>query len=225
MLVSLYGPKRDEPEFYNTLKEKIMELDNPNVIMAGDWNMVLDTFKDYQNYKHVNNPKAREVVESMITDLKLCDIWRDLNPDCQRYTWRRTAPFQQARLDFFLVTDSIVSLAEDSDINCGYRTDHSMLLLKFKFSEKTAHKTFWKLNTSLLKDKQYLDEINKLIDNIIVEYAVFPYARDSIINIPKDEIQFLVSDDTRLDFLLMKIRSKTIAYATMKKKRVNKKRN
>ena len=89
-MVSLYGPNRDEPEFYNTLKEKIMELDNPNVIMAGDRNMVLDTFKDYQNYKHVNNPKAREVAESMITDLNLCDIWRDLNSDCQRYTWRRT---------------------------------------------------------------------------------------------------------------------------------------
>ena len=49
--------------------------------------------------------------------------------------------------------------------------------------------------------------------------AVFPYARDSIINIPKDEIQFLVFNDTLLDFLLMKIRSKLIAYATMKKKR------
>ena len=145
---------------------------------------MLGTFKDYQNYKHVNNPKAREVVESVITDLNLCDIWRDLNPDCQRYTWRRTAPFQQAKLDFFLVTDPIVSLAEDSDINCGYRTDHSMVLLKLKFNEKTQHKTFWKFNSSLLKDKQYLDEINELIDNIIVEYAVFPYARDSIINMP-----------------------------------------
>ena len=98
-----------------------------------------------------------------------------------------------------------------------------MVLLKLKFSEKTPHKTFWKLNTSLLKDEQYLDEINELIDNIIVEYAVFPYARDSINNIPKDEIQLLVSDDTLLDILLMEIRSKTIAYATMKKKRENKK--
>ena len=62
-----------------------------------------------------------------------------------------------------------------------------------------------------------------MIDNIIAEYVVFQYARDSINNIPKDEIQFLVSDDTLLDFLLTKIRSKTIAYATMKKKRVNKK--
>ena len=100
-----------------------------------------------------------------------------------------------------------------------------MVLLKLKFSEKSPHKTFWKFNTSLLKDEQYLDEINELIDSIMVEYAVFPYARDAIINTPKDEIQLLVSDDTLSDFLLMKIRSETTAYATMKKKRVNKKRN
>ena len=33
--------------------------DNPNIILAGDWNMVLDTFKDYQIYKHVNNPHSK----------------------------------------------------------------------------------------------------------------------------------------------------------------------
>ena len=33
----------------------------------------------------------------------------------------------------------------------------------------------------------------------------------------------MVSDDTRLDFLLKKIRSKTFAYATMNKKRANQK--
>ena len=155
----------------------------------------------------------------MITDLNLCDIWRDLNPDCQRYTWRRTAPFQQARLDFFLVTDSNFSLAEDSDINCGYRTGHWVILLKLKFNKKTTHNTFWKFNTALLQDKQYLDKINESIGSIIVEYAIFPYARDSTNNIPKNEIQFLVFNDTLLDFLLMKIRSKMIAYATIKKKR------
>ena len=86
-----------------------------------------------------------------------------------------------------------------------------------KFSEKTTHNKFRKFNTALLQDKQYLDKINELIDSIIVEYAVFPYARDSTNNIPKNEIKCLVSDDTLLDFLLMKIRSEMIAYATMKK--------
>lgn len=99
--------------------------------MIGDWNIVLDPSRDCYNYKHVNNTKAKKTpVDRLITDLDMCDTWRDMNPDCQRYTWRRTTPFQQARLDFFLITDSVVSLIEDSDINCGYRTDHSIILLK-----------------------------------------------------------------------------------------------
>ena len=67
-----------------------------------------------------------------------------------------------------------------------------MILLKLKFSDFFFIYFFWgggEFNTSLLKDKQYLDEINELIDNIIVEYAVFPYAKDSIINTSKDEIK------------------------------------
>ena len=88
-----------------------------------------------------------------------------------------------------------------------------------KFTEKTTHNRFWKFNTALLQDKQYLYKMNEWIDSIIVEYAGFPYARDSTNNIPKNEINFLVSDDTLLDFLLTKIRSKMIAYETMKKKR------
>ena len=71
--------------------------------MAGDWNNVLDTFKEYQNYKHVNNPKAREVVESVITDLNLCDIWRDLNPDCHVTHGREQLHFNRLDLTFFLL--------------------------------------------------------------------------------------------------------------------------
>ena len=62
-----------------------------------------------------------------------------------------------------------------------------------------------------------------MIDSIIVEYAVFRYPSDLINNIPKNEIKFLVSSNTLLDFLLMKIQFKTVAYATVKKKQIKKK--
>lgn len=139
LLVNVYGP-RDEPEFYNRLNEKSMELDIYNIIMTGDWNIVLDPSRDYINCKHVNNPKVKEAVESMIIDLDMCDIWRDMNPDCQRHTLRRTTPFHQATLDFFLATHSVVSLVEDSYSNCPYRTDHSIIILKSKLSDKSKRK-------------------------------------------------------------------------------------
>ena len=90
-----------------------MELDISNIIMAGDRNIALDPSRYYTKYKHVNNTKAKEAFDSLITDIDMCDIWRDTNPDYHRYTWRRSTPFQQTRLDFFLITDSVVSLVED----------------------------------------------------------------------------------------------------------------
>ena len=211
----------DDPEFYSNLTQNIKKFNIENLIIAGDFNLVLEPARDYCNYKTINNPKGREMVDTMMDDLDLTDIWRDLNPDCHRFTWRRSNPFQQARLDFFLISDHVVSSVEDADIECGYRTDHSMILLKLKFNEKIQRNTFWKFNSSLLKDKAFLEEINKEIIKVKQEYALSPYARESIENIPISELQLSISDDLFLDFLLMKIRSKTISYAVMKKKKAH----
>jgi hypothetical protein len=97
-----------------------------------------------------------------------------------------------------------------------------MITLHFKFNkENIKRKTFWKFCNAHLKDPKYVQEINQLICNVIKEYALSPYNRDNLDNIPRAEIQFSIQDDTFLDFLLLKIREKTIAYATMKKKKLN----
>ena len=78
--------------------------------------------------------------------------------------------------------------------------------------------TFWKFNCSLLKDKKYIDEINDEINNVIEQYAA-PQIKASISGIAKSDLELTVSDKVFLDFLLMKIRARTISYATMKKKK------
>ena len=225
LFVNVYGPNRDDPEFYKDLNEKIKEFRVDRVIIGGDFNLVLDPSRDYCNYKNINNPKAREEVENMINDIELNDIWRDLNEDCRRYTWRRSTPFQQARLDFFLISDHVVTYVDDVDIAYGYRSDHSMILLKLKFGERSRCQSFWKFNTSLLRDKSYLDEINEEIRKVKDEYVVTPYARENLENIPLNELQLTIPDDLFLDVLLMKLRSKTISYASMKKRKTNEEEN
>ena len=55
--------------------------------------------------------------------------------------------------------------------------------------------------------------------NVTGEYAVMLYDRKEMHNIPISDVQFTISDQLFLDVLLMKRRSKTIAYATMKKRK------
>ena len=107
LLVNVYGPNRDDPQFYLELNERLKQLNIPNIIAAGDWNLVLDPTLDYFNYKRIHNNRARERVNEVIEDNSLVDIWRELNPQLQRFTWRRNNPLQQSRLDFFLVSENM----------------------------------------------------------------------------------------------------------------------
>ena len=68
VLLFIYGPNRDDPNFYTNLNENIAKLKIPNLILAGDWNLVLEPTIDYCNYKRTNNVKAQEKVEEIIAD-------------------------------------------------------------------------------------------------------------------------------------------------------------
>ena len=223
LLVNVYGPNRDTPAFYEELTEMVKEYQNHNIIIVGDWNLVLDPQLDSYNYKHINNPKAKESVENML-ELGLTDIWREANPDCKRYTWRKTKPLKQSRLDYFLLSDYLVSSFEDTDILPGYRSDHSMVTLKLRFGKEMKRNTFWKFNCSLLKEKKYTDKINDEINNVIEQYAAPHYDKASISGIAKSDLELTVSDKVFLGFLLMKIRLRTISYVTMKKMKEKKRK-
>ena len=49
LIVSLYGPNRDNPDFYVELEERISEVGFENLIIEGDWNLVLDFTLEYYN--------------------------------------------------------------------------------------------------------------------------------------------------------------------------------
>ena len=83
--------------------QKISEFENDQVILCGDWNFVLDPDLDYNNYLHVNNPRARKIILDFIEKENFVDAWRVINENCRKYTWGRLNPtIKQARLDYFL---------------------------------------------------------------------------------------------------------------------------
>ena len=131
-------------------------------------------------------------------------------PHCSRADWI-----------FFLLSDYLYWYFEETDILPSYRSDHSMIMLHLKFGQEIKPNNFWKFNSSLLKDQHFVKEINTEIMNIVEEYAIDDYDRTLLSDMSKADIKFKVPDKVFLDFLLMKIRSKTIAYmyATHKKKK------
>ena len=79
LLVNIYVPNRDDPYFYINRNENITKRKIRNLILAGDWNLVLDLTIDYQNYKRTNNVRAQKKEEEIVADHCLTDIRREHN--------------------------------------------------------------------------------------------------------------------------------------------------
>ena len=75
----------------------------------------------------------------------------------------------------------------------------------------------WKFNNSLLKDTEYLETINKKIEEVKLQYSLPIYNYENLQNIPNSEIQFTINDQFFLDILLMEIRGQTISFSSYKK--------
>ena len=217
-LVNLYGPNEDSPQFYENIIKKKSEFENENVIICGDLNLILDENKDCSNYLRINNPKAGKIVLHLLEQENYLDPWRVMNEGERKYTWRRLNPTnKQARLDFYLVSNSIFSFVTDSDIVPGYRTDHSGIILKKKLQENERGKGYWKFNNTLLKDKKYIEEIKNIIKEVKSTYVINEGNVD-VETLSDCDIKFHINDQLFIETLLMSIRGNTIKCSSIKKK-------
>ena len=102
--------------------------------------------------------------------MDLVDAWRILNPDISRFTWHQKHPEIYCRLDFFLLSQSILGNVTCADITPGFQTDHSMISLNISSHTNKRGPGFWKLNTSLLNEEIYVNLIKETIHETQVEY-------------------------------------------------------
>ena len=144
--------------------------ENP-IIIAGDFNRVLHPDMDCKDYININNPRTREQVLNLMIECILIDSWRKLNLEARQYTWSRKNSTKLARLDFFLIFESIFMDVISAKILPGYKTEHSQIALQFDFGKFEKGKSYWKFNNSLLKDQKYVSEIKHLIKFTKLNYV------------------------------------------------------
>lgn len=169
VLVNIYAPNdiNQQVVFFKKLQELLQDYSEETIIIGGDFNCTLSE-KD----KKGGNPGNRK--HAVVNEInKLCnlydlnDIWRSLNPDAEKFTWRNKSFKIQCRLDFFLISKKLNDLTDNCKIVYAPETDHSATLLHLK-SDELKHKKgpgFWKFNQSLLKDETYVSGLRAEFPN------------------------------------------------------------
>ena len=220
-LITLYGPNNDSPSFFEEINELVHNVSADYTILCGDFNVALDNKIDTFNYKHDNNPRARQVILDLMRQNDLSDIYRDLHPDTKRYTWRRRNPIKQARLDLFLASSNIHDITNTCEIKASYRSDHSMIELDLTISKFSQGKGLWKFNNSLLECPEYVYLINRIIEEEKLKYAIPVYELKYLKN-TFTSFAMVIDQDLFLEMLLLRIRGETIKFATAQKKNFSK---
>ena len=174
-LLTLYGPNNDVPCFFTKIKVILLKEKADYNILCGDFNVALDPLIDTHNYKRVNNPRTRTSLLGIKADLDLIDIYREFYPNTKRYTWRKHNPLKQARLDYFLVSNTLSDIVPRCSIKPGYRSDHSIIMMEFELNKFKMGKGIWKMNNSLLKNSEYLKTINNAIPEEIIKNTIPVY--------------------------------------------------
>ena len=99
--------------------DKLCSFECDFVVFGGNFNLVCDVSKDKKGGVATTHLKSKDEVEAIREDFELADIWRVLNPEATRFTWRRENPEIQCRLDFFLISFSLCPEITEADIVPG----------------------------------------------------------------------------------------------------------
>ena len=216
-LCALYGPNEDSPKFFENISNSITNINNVSIIMAGDWNVVLDYEKDTLNCKHKNNPKSQKCIYDIQSRFNLVDVWRKKHENLNRYTW--TGPNNKhARSDYFLTSSDLVNYIDKTDIGIRYKSDHNPVSITLKFVEQESGRGNWKFNDSLLGDIEYVSLIKLCVTEIINQYKINLMDQE---NPELDLVQFSINDQLFWETLKLGMRGKTISYASYKKRSQN----
>ena len=216
-IINLFAPNKDDPDWFSTLFDKVKAISNNCEIWTGDWNAALSE-ADIYNYAKLRNPLASQVINKFISTHNLSDIWRLLNPNRKRFTWRADKPCRASRLDYFLISEDILSLNPKSFILNAYKSAHNIIKLSIQKSGQKRGKGLWKFNNALLENLEFVDMIKAEISLINQTYALPVYSEAFVATDNGETIDISISSTLFLETLLCQLRGKIIKFSKTLKK-------
>jgi len=111
---AVYGPNHDDMNFFENLKNAVLNLGNSNIILGGDWNLTWDTSDvdlniDVLNMVNIPSRRRSNKLREISEELNIQCPYRLLYPNKREYTFIPTSENLQnrSRIDFFLTSESI----------------------------------------------------------------------------------------------------------------------
>uniref|UniRef100_A0A3P9JF49 Reverse transcriptase domain-containing protein n=1 Tax=Oryzias latipes TaxID=8090 RepID=A0A3P9JF49_ORYLA len=175
ILVCVYGynERAKNKTLLSDLCKQILDLKHAhlteNVIVGGDFNLAPDLWLD-RHPPRAQCHKFDDLVVEFMNVVNLVDYWRILNPVTRQYTWFNAAGNgQSSRLDYWLISSSLVKYIDKCSISASPLTDHCVVSLSLQCNKSVTDLIqIWKFNNMLLEDSCFCNKVRELITEVNV---------------------------------------------------------
>ncbi len=171
-LVNIYAPNKvtERIQFFKRTSKWIRQniTEDSALIIAGDFNSVMEsrdrtTGRVESCHGHFKN---------LLKQNSVIDVYRNKNPDQDGFTWTNPAnPSHKSRLDYILMSGYLNQYTKECTVKNAPTPDHSAVVCCLKIIHKERGPGYWKLNTSILNDKEYQHGIKHTIQKTKDEYS------------------------------------------------------
>jgi exonuclease III len=186
ILISIYGPNTGDPQFFENLSLLINEFDYLPVIIGGDWNCCysienLDTNPDCINMSRLPNHARSVRLRDICERFELTDPYRFLYPDSTDFTYspRCDAFKNKSRLDYFIVSDSILNVISSCKIQENLQNklfDHKAITLTLN-EQKNPEK-----GRPTISNKELSDDLLEFVVKTSVSETYVIHSNQDLIN-------------------------------------------
>ena len=170
-VVNVYAPNntKDRIDFFKRVKTWTNQLtcNKENILIVGDFNCILDNSTN-------NTDKSSHVLKTVLNDLDLIDLWSTLKTD-QGYTWCDGTNTPKSRIDYifiscsfsYVVSNIILRNISGTHSNEVRMSEHKCMKVVFDTCSNIRGPGYWKFNTSLLGNQDFVNEMKEHIINIV----------------------------------------------------------
>lgn len=170
-IVNVYGPasRGKINSFFANLGTFL--LDKDPVIVAGDFNCVVDVNADCRGATNSRAQYHSRELRRLIRDFDLRDVWQIAHPSDPGFTWSRGSA--ASRLDRVYVSALLEAQVKTCQIGTfssatGYVSDHSPVeVILSGFRGSPGRPALWRLDVSLLKEQSFVEQMAVIVENSV----------------------------------------------------------
>ena len=174
IVINAYSPNDHNVPYFETLFDKLIEFKDKypdySVIMAGDFNLIIDPANDAINRVDTSNERvSRQLVSDNLRVLELSDAFRRVE-EVGGFTWNRGKTY--SRLDYVLVSSHLLECVSNANTDWAFdKSDHAAVKIHLKIPKANARGPgLVRVNAEVLnKDHirtEFLGRLRQSIDDI-----------------------------------------------------------